>query len=117
MTGWKMYKKGDIVLVNFNPQKWAQEIGKTRPAIVVSDSDLNHILDMVTVVALTTNLIDDNEPLRIRINKREKLLQDSDAMIEQLRAIAKSRIGDKIATLNKEELYKVDYGIKEMLNL
>ncbi|MGM0519608.1 MAG: type II toxin-antitoxin system PemK/MazF family toxin [Campylobacterota bacterium] len=112
-----MYKKGDIVLVNFNPQKRVQEIGKTRPAIVVSHSELNKVLDMVSVVALTTNLIDDSEPLRIRINKREKLLQNSDAMIEQLRAIAKSRIGEKIATLNKEELGKVNYGIKEMLAL
>ena len=111
------YKKGDIVLVNFNPQKRAEEIGKTRPAIIVSDSDLNQVLDMVTVVALTTNLIDDSEPLRVRINKREKLLQNSDAMIEQLRAVSKARIGDRVASLDQDELYKINYGIKEMLSL
>ena len=76
------YKRGDIVLVNFNPQKRAQEVAKIRPAIIISDSELNEILDLVTVVAMTTNLINDAEPLRIRITKREKLQEDSDAMIE-----------------------------------
>jgi len=59
-------------------------VGKIRFAIVISDSDLNGILDLVSVVALTTNLIDQAEPLRIRIKRREALKTDSDAMIEQL---------------------------------
>ena len=111
------YKRGDIVLVNFNPQKKGEEIGKIRPAIIVSDTELNEILDLVTVVALTTNLIDDSEPLRIRVKKRDLLKEDSDAMIEQLRSLSKSRITKKIATLTKEELKKIEYGIKCMLNL
>ena len=34
------YKRGDIVLVNFNPQKKYEEIAKVRLAIIISDSDL-----------------------------------------------------------------------------
>ena len=111
------YKRGDVVLVNFNPQKKAEEIAKVRPAIIISDSDLNKILDLVTVIAMTTNLIDDAEPLRVRIVKRDKLLKDSDAMIEQIRSVSKSRIGEKIATLSSIELKKIEFGIKEMLAL
>jgi len=111
------YKRGDIVLVNFNPQKQPLEVGKTRLAIIVSDSDLNQVLDLVTVVALTTNLIDDSEPLRIFIKKREKLLQDSDAMIEQLGSVAKVRILETVAKLSEVELRKIEYGIKTMLDL
>ena len=109
------YKKGDIVLVNFNPQKRSDEVGKVRPAIIVSDSQLNQVLDLVTVVALTTNLIEDSEPLRVRINKKDKLLENSDAMIEQLRAVSKNRISEKIAALDKKEREKIDYGITVML--
>ena len=109
------YKRGDIVLVNFNPQKKAEEVAKIRPAIVMSDSALNEVLDLVTVVAMTTNLIDDAEPLRVRILRRDKLKKNSDAMIEQMRSISKQRIGEKIASLNKEELQKIEHGIKEML--
>ena len=111
------YKRGDIVLVNFNPQKKPEEISKIRPAIIVSDTQLNEILDLVSVVALTTNLIDDAEPLRVRISKKESLKEDSDAMIEQLRSLSKSRIGEKIASLDENELAKIEYGIKAMLGL
>jgi len=111
------YRRGDIVLVNFNPQKRAKEVSKVRPAIIISDSDLNQVLDLVTVVALTTNLIDDAEPLRVRISARDHLRQDSDAMIEQLRSVAKSRIGEIVASLTQGELKKIEYGIKEMLHL
>jgi len=111
------YKRGDIVLVNFNPQKKPEEISKIRPAIIISDTQLNEILDLVSVVALTTNLIDDAEPLRVRISKKEFLKQDSDAMVEQLRSVSKSRIGEKIASLDDNELLKIEYGIKAMLAL
>ena len=111
------YIRGDIVVVNFNPQKKGEEIGKIRPAIIISDSDLNDILDLVSVVALTTNLIDDALPLRVRIKKKELLKEDSDAMIEQLRSISKSRIGEKIGSLREEELVLIEDGIKHMLNL
>jgi len=111
------YKRGDIVLVNFNPQKKPEEVAKVRPAIIISDTELNLVLDLVTVVAMSTNLIDEAEPLRIRIEKRERLEKDSDAMIEQLRSVSKRRIGEKIATLSKKELSKIEYGIKEMLVL
>lgn len=111
------YKRGDIVLVNFNPQKKPEEISKIRPAIIVSDTELNEVLDLVSVVALTTNLIDDAEPLRVRISKKESLKEDSDAMIEQLRSLSKNRIGEKIASLDENELAKIEYGIKAMLAL
>ncbi len=111
------YSRGDIVLVNFNPQKRAEEVAKIRPAIVISDTKLNEVLDLVTVVAMTTNLIDDAEPLRVRISKRDALKKERDAMIEQIRSISKHRIGDKKASLHKDELQKIEYGIREMLVL
>ena len=111
------YKRGDIVLVNFNPQRKPEEVSKVRPAIIISDSKLNEVLDLVTVIAMTTNLIDDAEPLRVRIVKRDKLEKDSDAMIEQIRSVSKQRLGEKIASVRKSELEKIAYGIKEMLVL
>ena len=87
---------------------------------VTNPFKLNEVLDLVTAVAavaMTTNLIDNAEPLRVRISKRERLEKNSDAMIEQIRSISKERIGDKIASLNKDELQKIEYGIREMLVL
>ena len=41
--------RGDICLVNFNPAKGG-EIGKFRPAIVLSDREENEILNTVIVI-------------------------------------------------------------------
>ena len=111
------YRRGDIVLVDFNPQKKKEEVGKVRPAVIFSDTQLNEVLDLVTVVALTTNLIDDAEPLRIRIAPRERLEKESDAMVEQLRSLSKRRIGERLASLSEEELEKIAYGVRTMLGL
>ena len=111
------YRRGDIVLVNFNPQKRSEEVAKIRPAVIISDTELNEVLDLLSVIALTTNLIDDSEPLRIRIDKKENLMQDSDAMIEQLRSVSKKRVREKIGSVNEKEMNKIEYGIRQMLNL
>lgn len=112
-----VYERGSIVLVNFNPQKRADEVGKVRPAIIISDTMLNDVLDLVSVIALTTNLIDDAEPLRIRIEARDNLKVHSDAMIEQLRCVSKSRIGEMLGRVNGDEMTKIEYGIRMMLGL
>lgn len=112
-----VYERGTIVLVNYNPQKKSEEVGKVRPAIIISDTMVNDVLDLVSVVALSTNLIDEAEPLRIRITSRENLKIDSDAMIEQLRCVSKSRIGEILGRLNSDEMAKIEHGIRMMLGL
>ena len=111
------YRRGDIVLVEFNPQKKKEEVSKVRPAVILSDTELNEVLDLVSVVALTTNLIEDSEPLRIRIPQRESLKQDSDVMIEQLRSVSKERIQTRVGSASEEEMKKIEYGVGVMLNL
>jgi mRNA interferase MazF len=111
------FERGSIHYVNLNLQKRQEEISKIRPAIIISDTDLNQILDLITIIPLTTNLIDNALPLRIRIEKRENLEKESDAMVEQIRAVSKSRIENRVAKLNEKELELVETGIKEMLNL
>ena len=111
------YKRGDIVLVNFNPQKKPEEMGKVRPAVIISDTQLNQIMDLVMVVPMTTNLINDTEPLRIRVKARDNLFSDSDIMCEQIRGVAKSRIGNKVTCINKNELKKLEHSVKLILVL
>lgn len=96
------YKRGDIVTVNLNPKK-GDEVGKIRPAIILSGDDENTILDTVMVVPLSTDLIEKMEPYRIRLGKREGLKYDSDVLINHIRTLSKNRIGEKIAQISKNE--------------
>ena len=99
------FNRGDIVTVNLNPKK-GDEVGKIRPAVIISGNDENSILDTVILMPLSTDLIDDMLPYRMRILKRENLLQDSDILINQIRTLSKQRIGEKIAVLSDDE-YKL----------
>jgi len=100
------FKRGDIVIVNFNPKK-GHEVGKIRPAVIISGNEENMILDTIILLPLSTSLVDDMEPYRMRILKRDDLKQDSDILINQIRTISKKRIDKKIAEVTKEEYLKI----------
>ncbi len=96
------FSRGDIVIVNLYPKK-GDEVGKIRPALIVSGDDENAILDTVILMPLSTDLIDGMEPYRMRLLAREGLKEDSDILINQIRALSKSRIKEKIAKLTSAE--------------
>ena len=97
-----MLKKGEIYLAKLNPKK-GNEVGKIRPAVIISNDDENKILDTVILMPLSTDLIDNMEPYRMRIPQRENLKEDSDLLINQVKTLSKLRIKEKIATVTDEE--------------
>ena len=81
-----MPERGEIWLANLNPGR-GTEPGKTRPVLIVQSQallDADH--PSTLIIPLTTNLIEDAEPLRIRISALGQLRRDSDLLIDQLRA-------------------------------
>ena len=106
--------KGDIVLVNFNPTK-GKEIGKFRPAIIISNDEDNEILETVIVIPLSSVLVDDAYPYRIFISKRDKLLKDSNACIYEIRALSKVRIKEKLSKVTKEEMKTIKNALCEII--
>ena len=64
------------------------------------------------IIPLTTKLIDNAEPIRMRIKSKDKLKDDSDLVITHIRAIDNSRFIEKLTILNYEQMQKV----KELLN-
>jgi mRNA interferase MazF len=100
------YKRGDIVTINLNPKK-GDEIGKIRPAVIISGNEENEILDTLIVMPLSTSLVDDMKPYRLRLSKRENLKQDSDVLINHIRAISKKRVGQKIASISEDEYKEI----------
>lgn len=94
--------RGDIVIVNLYPKK-GDEVGKIRPAVIISGDDENAILDTVILMPLSTDIIDDMLPYRMRLEKRDNLKEDSDILINQIRTLSKVRIKEKIAKLTNKE--------------
>lgn len=98
--------RGDIVIVNLYPKK-GDEIGKIRPAVIISGDEENSILETVILMPLSTDLIEHMEPYRLRINARENLKEDSDVLINQIRSLSKARIKEKIAKLTDDEYTQI----------
>ncbi len=97
------YSRGGIYLANFNPSK-ETEAGKVRPCMVVQSDPLNQTgHPSTTVIPLTTNLIENAEPLRLRIAARDDLKQDSDLMLDQLRTLDNRRIDPALLTRVEDE--------------
>ena len=112
-----MFDRGSIYLAKLYPSKGA-EPGKTRPVLILQTDLLNKTEhSTIIIVPLTTNLIDNTYPLRLRITKRDKLLNNSDLLCDQVRAIDKNRlIHDKIASLNIQEMTKVELQVQILLD-
>ncbi len=108
-----MVYKGEVWLINLNPTKKNNEMGKTRPALVYQNDELNQSKYPTTIIIpLSTSLVDDAQPIRYRVKKRASLKEDSDLVITQIRAIDNSRFIKKLATLTSEEMSE----IKKLLN-
>ncbi len=106
--------RGDICLVNFNPAKGG-EVGKLRPAIVMSSVEENTILDTCIVIPLSTVIQKDTLPYRYFISKREDLHQDSDACVYEIKALSKTRIKEKLSTISKKEIEIIQKAICSIL--
>jgi mRNA interferase MazF len=109
---------GTIWLANLNPGK-GTEPGKMRPVLILQDQallDAGH--PSTIIIPLTTNLIDDAEPLRIRVNAREKLAKDSDLLIDQIRTIDNRRLtAGPIAALDPELMKKIHHAVLEVTGI
>ena len=106
--------KGDICLVNFDPSKGG-EIGKLRPAIIMSSEEENTILSTVIVIPLSTVIEENALPYRYPITKREKLKKKSDACIYEIRALSKARVKEKLGQLTQNELQSIQKALCEIL--
>jgi mRNA interferase MazF len=87
-----MRKHGEIWLANLNPGNGTKP-DKIQPVLILQNQallDAEH--PSTLVVPLTTNLVEDAEPLRIRIKADGKLAKDSDLLLDQLRAIDNKRL-------------------------
>ena len=109
--------RGEIWLVNFNPAKKPNEVGKVRPTLILQNDELNHGGYPTTMVLpLTTDLIDDAQPLRYRVEKQDKLEQDSDILVAHIRSIDNTRFIEKLTSLSKEQIQDVKDLFDELVN-
>ena len=113
-----MPERGEIWLANLSSRR-GTEPGKTRPVLIVQAQpliDAGH--PSTLIVPLTTNLIDDADPLRIRVQAQSSLRRDSDLLIDQLRAIYnRFLVKGPLSRLDAATMDRVAAALREVLDL
>jgi mRNA interferase MazF len=110
--------RGQIWEVDFEPQTHKEEPGKrNRPALVIQTDHLNNAGHQTTIVVVGTTMVKrdkDYFPLRIALVNQPGLAQETDFLIDQIRAISNKRfMGNKpLATLSINHLKRVEEALK-----
>jgi len=109
---------GAVWLADLNPQR-GTEPGKTRPVLIIQNQallDAGH--PSTLVIPLTTRLIEDAAPLRLRLSVRDRLDRDSDLLIDQIRAIDNQRlVTGPLTLLGAEEMLQIYRAILEVMGI
>jgi mRNA interferase MazF len=109
---------GTVWLADLNPQR-GTEPGKARPVLIIQSQallDAGH--PSTLVIPLTTRLIEDAAPLRLRLSARDRLDRDSDLLIDQIRAIDNQRlVMGPLTLLGAEEMSRIYPAIMEVMGI
>jgi len=97
----------EIYLVKLNPTV-GSEIQKTRPCIVISPNEMN-ILKTVIVAPLTSKGFEFLFRVKISFQNRDGLV-----LLDQIRAVDKSRLVKKIGTVEEEKAKDISAILVEM---
>jgi mRNA interferase MazF len=89
------------------------ELGKRRPAVIVSSSLHNQVLDSVVVVPLSSRP-PEIYPLRVKV-RASSLAVASFAVVPGIRQVKKSRILGPAGTLSAEAIVSLDRAIADYL--
>jgi mRNA interferase MazF len=93
-------RRGGVYWIDLEPAS-PPEFGKTRPAVVVSNTAQNERLESVVVVPLSTRK-PEIWPLRVKLTVDG--LEDSYAVVPGIRQVSKARVRDSVAYLSADGL-------------
>ena len=110
--------QGDIYWVRFGRSGDSGPSGK-RPAVIVQSNLLNRSNIQTTVVTLlTSNLKLARIPGNVRLKKgTANLPKSSVVVVSQIATVDKTRLLEKICTLNQEKLNEVVDGCRQIISL
>jgi mRNA-degrading endonuclease toxin of MazEF toxin-antitoxin module len=105
-------KRGTVLWVNLSDAH-PPEMGKIRPAVVLSNSVLNSRLSTVVAVPLSSQA-GEIWPLRIQVLAGGR--KPSYAVIPGLRQVAKARLLDVLTVLRPTDLKRIESAVREYLS-
>ena len=105
-------KKGDVYIADLSGSRGSEQAG-IRPVLIIQSDKISKYTQTVVSIPITTNLRRAQIPGCVLLPKGEGgLIQDSVALCYQIRAIAKSRLQNRIGSLSPPVLKQIEDAIK-----
>ena len=105
-------KRGEVWWIDLEPTR-GSEIKKTRPGVILTVDALNKARRTVVIVPLSSSA-QARPPIVVSTPSAGG---SSVAVCDQVRAVDKERLVDKIGDLSKVDLMAISAGIKQILGL
>ncbi len=105
-------RRGTICWINLEPVA-PPELGKTRPAIVISSSDQNTILQSVVVIPLSPRA-PEIWPLRLRLELPRG--KESFAVLPGIRQVSKARVQEIVGLAKSTDMNRLNEAISVYLS-
>lgn len=110
-------RRGDIFYADLSPVIGSEQ-GGTRPVLILQNNIGNQYSPTTIVAAITSQITKAKLPTHAEmIASSNGLEKDSVILLEQLRTIDKSRLLEKVTSLNEEMTIKVNQAIEISLGL
>jgi mRNA interferase MazF len=107
-----MPRRGEIWWVALDPVA-GSEIAKTRPAVVLTNDIVNQRRRTVVVIPLSS-APSASPPILVSIRCAGR---DAVAVIDQIRAVSKQRLRDRVGEVSAPELTALEEALREVLDL
>ncbi|MFP5519896.1 MAG: type II toxin-antitoxin system PemK/MazF family toxin [Bdellovibrionia bacterium] len=109
-------ERGDIFLADLDPTR-GSEIQKTRPVIVVTNDLANIHSRIITVIPITSQRLDKVFRHELYLGQPKGMDKESKALVDQIRAIDKTRLKQKLSSLTKKQIEDLNNRIALHLGL
>jgi mRNA interferase MazF len=114
----EVVRRGEVWVANLNPRR-GTETGKIRPVVIMqADELLEAGTPLVIVLPLTSRIAREVSRFRVLLPARDRLLRDSQVMVDQPRTLDRARLGDgPLTRLSDAELTTVEESLLAVLGM
>ncbi|MTI84427.1 MAG: type II toxin-antitoxin system PemK/MazF family toxin [Firmicutes bacterium] len=110
-------RRGDVYYADLSPVVGSEQ-GGTRPVLILQNNIGNQYSPTTIVAAITSQIAKAKLPTHVEMGPTtDGLGRSSVILLEQIRTIDKSRLLEKVTSLNEEMMEKVDQAVEISLGL
>jgi len=110
-------KRGEIYWVDFEPVRGSEQ-GRLRPALVVQGDVGNLNSPLTIVIPFTSRLSPVRYPQNVFFSAGTVgLTKDSELLVNQIKAVDKSRLGERLGVVSDEQMEEVEAALLLVLGM